>query len=182
LPGKLAVKGLPGAKRRDAKAAGRSDLDWELSRRHHAQRGRMARRLVQARSAGMRGGGWPGWRRVRGNGAAAAARAVRPYAEAAGQAAAPRRRDSPRPGRLWRASPDRPALSAGAASAHCMSPAEPDGPARRRRALERRKESCHTSDNTCCPGSIFGGFRWPEGGRGPQTAIEVLTTHVYSSA
>jgi hypothetical protein len=33
LPGKRAVKGLPGAKRRDAKAAGRSDLDWALSRR-----------------------------------------------------------------------------------------------------------------------------------------------------
>jgi hypothetical protein len=33
LPGKLAVQGLPGAKRRDAKAAGRSALDWELSRR-----------------------------------------------------------------------------------------------------------------------------------------------------
>src|SRR5262245_12216326 len=33
LPGKLPVRGLPGAKRRDAKAAGRSALDWELSRR-----------------------------------------------------------------------------------------------------------------------------------------------------
>jgi len=43
LPGKLAVKGLPGAKRRDAKAAGRSALDWELSRRQDAGRGRTAR-------------------------------------------------------------------------------------------------------------------------------------------
>jgi len=33
LPGKLAVRGLPGAKRRDAKAAGHSALDRELSRR-----------------------------------------------------------------------------------------------------------------------------------------------------
>ena len=36
LPGKLAVRGLPGAKRRDAEAAGRSALDSELSRRHDA--------------------------------------------------------------------------------------------------------------------------------------------------
>jgi hypothetical protein len=43
------------------------------------------------------------WRRVRGNGAAAAARAVRPNAKAAGWAAAHQRRDSPaNPGRLRR--------------------------------------------------------------------------------
>jgi hypothetical protein len=38
LPGKFAVRGLPGAKRRDAKAAGRSALDSELSRRQDARR------------------------------------------------------------------------------------------------------------------------------------------------
>jgi hypothetical protein len=43
-------------------------------------------RCVTARTA---------WRRVRGDGAAAAARAVRPHAKAAGWAAAPQRRDSP---------------------------------------------------------------------------------------
>src|SRR5215471_16518057 len=52
LPGKLAVRGLPEAKRRDAKAAGRRALDSELSRRQHAWRGRTARRLRQARSLG----------------------------------------------------------------------------------------------------------------------------------
>jgi hypothetical protein len=94
LPWKLAVRGLPGAKRRDV-AVGRA-LDRELSRRQD----RPAREdgpaaLAGAAAPGVRDGGWPGWRRVRGNGAAAAARAVRPHAEAAGQAAAPQRRDSP---------------------------------------------------------------------------------------
>ena len=50
LPGKLAVRGLPGAKRRDA-AVGRA-LDRELSRRQHARRGRTARRFLQARPCG----------------------------------------------------------------------------------------------------------------------------------
>jgi len=48
LPGKLAVKGLPGAERRDAETAGRSALDRELSRRQDARRGRTARLLLQA--------------------------------------------------------------------------------------------------------------------------------------
>src|SRR5215469_4248630 len=78
LPGKLAVKGLPGRKRRDAKAAGRSALDWELSRRQDRpalEDGPAA--LVGAGQRGVRDGG-TAWRRVRGNDAAAAARAVRP--------------------------------------------------------------------------------------------------------
>ena len=52
LPGKLAVQGLPEAKRRAAKAADRRALDRELSRRQHARRGRTARRLLRARSLG----------------------------------------------------------------------------------------------------------------------------------
>jgi len=55
LPGKLPVKGLPGAKRRDATAG--SDLDRELSRRHDARRGRTARPLLQARPPRVRNGG-----------------------------------------------------------------------------------------------------------------------------
>jgi len=55
------------------------------------------------------------------------------------------------------------------------------GPARAARPW-RRKESCHTSDNTCCLGWSFSGFRWSEGGREPRTASRGLTTHVYSSA
>lgn len=39
LPGKVTVRGLPGAERRDAEAAGRSALDGELSRRQDARLG-----------------------------------------------------------------------------------------------------------------------------------------------
>jgi hypothetical protein len=98
LPGKLAVRGLPGAKRRDAKAAGRSALGRELSRRQHAAGGRpghSSRRGHRKLRDGERTGRW----RVRGNGAAAAAHAVRPHAEAAGQAAVPTTARPPRPQR-----------------------------------------------------------------------------------
>jgi hypothetical protein len=78
LPRKLAVRGLPGAKRRDAEAADRSALDRELSRRQD----RPAREDGPAASAGAVSwgcvtAGTDRWR-VRENGAAAAARAVRP--------------------------------------------------------------------------------------------------------
>jgi hypothetical protein len=77
LPGKFAVRGLPEAKRRDAKAAGRSALDSELSRRQDARRvedgpAALAGAVTRMRDGGTAGGGCGG------NGAAAAARAVRP--------------------------------------------------------------------------------------------------------
>jgi hypothetical protein len=77
LPGKLAVRGLPGAKRRDAKAAGRSALDWELSRRQDRPALEDGPAALAGTVTRVRDGG-TAWRRVRGNGAAAAARAVRP--------------------------------------------------------------------------------------------------------
>jgi hypothetical protein len=83
LPGKLAVQGLPGVKRRDA-AVGRA-LDCEIPRRQdRPARGGRRRRFWQVRTPGLRYGGWPGERRVRGNGAAAAARAVRPQRKGSG--------------------------------------------------------------------------------------------------
>jgi hypothetical protein len=84
LPGKVPIRGLPGAKRRDAKAAGCSAPDWELSRRQDARRvgGRPGRSSRRGHRGYMTAGTF--WRRVRANGAAAAARAVRPNAQAAG--------------------------------------------------------------------------------------------------
>jgi hypothetical protein len=58
---------------------------------------RTARLLLLVRSPGCVTAG-TSWQRVRGNSAAAAARAVRSRAKAVGQAATPERRDSPR---LW---------------------------------------------------------------------------------
>jgi len=93
LPGKLAVRGLPGAERRDAEAAGRSALDWELSRRQDAlaredrpvsccRRGHPG--CVTAGTARGRVRGWPRG----GSGPRRCAAAL----EAAGQAAAFQRR------------------------------------------------------------------------------------------
>ena len=182
LPGKLAVRGLPGAKRRDAEAAGRSALDRELSRRQHARRGRTARRLRKRGQPGCVTAG-TAWRRVRENGAAAAARAVRPHAKAAGLGRRPPAARPPGgPSRLRRESLACPTLSLGGPCAHARSPARARRPGAPKACHLRRKESCHTSDNTCCLGWSFGGFRWSEGGREPRTASRGLTTHVYSSA
>jgi hypothetical protein len=71
---------------------GRTTLTVILHGDRIARRGRTGpAALAGAVTQGMRDGGWMGWRRVRGNGVAAVARALRPHAEAAGQAAAPRR-------------------------------------------------------------------------------------------
>ena len=94
MPGKLAVKGLPAAKRRDGTAG--SALDSELSRRHNARReedgpaalaGAVAERGVTARAACGR---WPGQAALRQWPAP-----VRGCAGGAGQGAAHQRRESP---------------------------------------------------------------------------------------
>ena len=183
MPGKFPVQGLPGAKRRDAKAAGRSALDRELSRRQdHPARGGRPGRSGRRGQPGVRDGGdrlaaGAGKRRC-GGGPRRASQTLRQRAWTAAPSgeipsqpqpltAGPQQvqrfpwwtqRPCPEPGRGRR-------------------PGTPEG-----RALEDVKKSCHTSDNTCCLGWSFGGFRWSEGGREPRTASRGLTTHVYSSA
>ena len=106
-----------------------------LPRRQHARRGRTARRLRKRGQPGCVTAG-SAWRRVRGNGAAAAARAVRPHAKAAGLGRRPQRRDSPaapaacggNPSPVQRSPWVDPAPMLGARPG-------PDGPARRRRAI-----------------------------------------------
>jgi hypothetical protein len=56
LSGKLAVKGLPAAERRDAKAAGRSALYWQLSRDRIAQRGEGGPAALAGAATGVRDG------------------------------------------------------------------------------------------------------------------------------
>ena len=136
LPGKLAVRGLPEAKRRDAKAAGRRALDSELSRRQHARRGRTARRLRQARSLGacVTAGGRAGG----GCGVTARRQRRAPCVPTLRQRARlpPPTARSPRPQPpTAQDPPNRPTQFPRSVRAHRMSLPGPDGPARRRRAI-----------------------------------------------
>jgi len=104
LPGEHAVRGLPGAKRRDA-AVGRA-LDGVLPRRQDARRRRTLGRSCRRGHVGCVTVGGPGRWRVRGNGAAAAARAVRLQRKGSGPGCRPHSGETPRnPGHLRRGTP-----------------------------------------------------------------------------
>ena len=102
-------------------------------------RRKTARPQVQVRSPGVRYGGWLGWRRVRGDGGAGSGpRRCAVALEAAGQAAPPATARLPATPTAYGAALSR---SSNASSRVLAAPTArvrsgPDGPARRRRALE----------------------------------------------
>jgi hypothetical protein len=147
LPRKFAVRGLPGVKRRDAKAAGRSALDSELSRRQDARRVEDGPTALAGTVTRMRDGGGP---LAAGAGGTALRRRPAPCVPNAKAAGLGRRPPAARlpanPSRLRREPLARPTPSLGEPRAHARSPARAGRPRRAQRACHlRRRESPHRS-------------------------------------